>query len=387
MAAASARPLPRSLAAAPAPGFLNSDDIFARVGDTVTDTSGMSWDELCGLSVWDELCARAMANAALKAAPSVTWAPVRVRVAHGTDGRGVELSDVYTIRVQVMSDDEACSVVREDASCTEAAGQLPPNATCLEDDGSQVSVLALAVARRSLACVHALLSFGADATAAGVFDSAVATGDPRIAAAFLSAGALPSMRSLSSAATACNLEMFGLLSDNLLSEHMLASSDEVDLMWVALCTYAHVRANVCAAIEDDTLALVLPPVLYTRWGVDIPSCEHGSLSPLELAAKLDKPEYVTLLVAHGASTAHWRPLAIAAERGALSVVETLLQLGADKDAASPTGATALMFAASACRHDVFKCLVDAGASTLRSKQDGATATDLWKANCGSLYSF
>ena len=172
-----------------------------------------------------------MANAALKAAPSVAWAPVHVRVAHGTDGRGVEVSDVYTIRVQVMSDDEACSVVRKDTSCTEAAGQLPPNATCLAADGSQVSVLALAVARRSRECVHALLSFGADASAPGVFDSAVATGDPRIAAAFLYAGALPSMRSLSIAATACNLEMYVLLRDN-----TLTSSDEIDLMWVELCT-------------------------------------------------------------------------------------------------------------------------------------------------------
>ena len=64
---------------------------------------------------------------------------------------------------------------------------------------------------------------------------------------------------------------------------------------------------------------------------------------------------------------------LGAERGHLEVVRLLLEAGADKDAATQPGATALMFVAKNGHLEVVRLLLEAGADKDAATEPGATA--------------
>jgi ankyrin repeat protein len=94
-----------------------------------------------------------------------------------------------------------------------------------------------------------------------------------------------------------------------------------------------------------------------------------------LAALNGNLDAVRKLVAGGAriDTPGWTPLIYAATGGHNDVVTFLAQRGANLDAASPNGTTALMMAVREHRLDTARLLIGRGADINHRNQDGATA--------------
>ena len=105
------------------------------------------------------------------------------------------------------------------------------------------------------------------------------------------------------------------------------------------------------------------------------------LSPIHHAAKQGHLEVVRILLEAGAdqnaATANGiTALMFAARQGHLEVVRLLLETGADKNAAMAHGRTALMLAAKEGHLDVVRTLLKAGADMNAATADGRTASML-----------
>ena len=98
-------------------------------------------------------------------------------------------------------------------------------------------------------------------------------------------------------------------------------------------------------------------------------------TPLMLAALNGNLDVVRRLVAGGAllDPPGWTPLIYAATGGHDAIVEYLLNEGANVNAVSPNGTSALMMAVREHRLDTARLLIGRGADVNHSNQDGATA--------------
>lgn len=105
-------------------------------------------------------------------------------------------------------------------------------------------------------------------------------------------------------------------------------------------------------------------------------------TPLHLAAHFGRTDVVRALLAEGAShravsenSTKNQPLQAAAAGGQPEAVEVLLEAGADADARSHEGVTALHVAAANGRSEVVRLLLDAGARPDAKTDGGKTAQD------------
>ncbi|MDP2640134.1 MAG: ankyrin repeat domain-containing protein [Betaproteobacteria bacterium] len=107
-------------------------------------------------------------------------------------------------------------------------------------------------------------------------------------------------------------------------------------------------------------------------------------SALMLAAANGELELVKLFVAHDAEVnmAGWNPLIYAAWRGRTEVVKYLLEKGADIDAVSPNGVSALMMAARDGHFDTVRLLLWEVADPNIKSESGATALG-WARKAGN----
>lgn len=114
-------------------------------------------------------------------------------------------------------------------------------------------------------------------------------------------------------------------------------------------------------------------------GADTNAGPADGSGPLYLAALQHQLEMVKLLLAHGAQPLppgkkrSFLPLAAAASKGALEIVQLLLKAGAPVNEQSALGDTALNSAALRGHDDVVKILLDAGANPNISERDGFTS--------------
>jgi ankyrin repeat protein len=105
-------------------------------------------------------------------------------------------------------------------------------------------------------------------------------------------------------------------------------------------------------------------------------------TPLMLAALKGDLETVRALVAGGAAVNRpgWTPLIYAATGGHDPIVDYLIDHGANLDARSPNGTTALMMAIHEHHARTAQLLIDRGADVTLRNQDGASALSWAKVN-------
>ena len=162
-----------------------------------------------------------------------------------------------------------------------------------------------------------------------------------------------------------------------------------------------------AAVEQGDLASVgewletgLPPdfmadrvgsgLMVAAWEGNIPMMElflkHGARidlsnrydeQALQLAAWRGHLEAVKWLLGHGAGVnrpgQHWTALHYATFAGRREIVRLLLERGADIDARTPNGSTALMMTAREGREELARQLLEAGADARASNENGDSA--------------
>ena len=115
----------------------------------------------------------------------------------------------------------------------------------------------------------------------------------------------------------------------------------------------------------------------------------GKLSALSIAAGRGYLKVVDTLLAGGASIEGWReqerPLVLAARNGHLDVVQSLIKQGADPNGRGTACATALMPLAACGRVDGIEFLLSSGADVNASNSDGMTAL-MFACKCGDFES-
>jgi hypothetical protein len=110
--------------------------------------------------------------------------------------------------------------------------------------------------------------------------------------------------------------------------------------------------------------------------------QRSSDTPLTGAARAGDAAEVRRLIANGAdpnerdSYAGWPPIVHAVHKHQLASIEALLAGGADINATTPGGTTALMMAASYGQNDSVRLLLARGANTSLRDHNGETALDL-----------
>ena len=135
----------------------------------------------------------------------------------------------------------------------------------------------------------------------------------------------------------------------------------------------------------DSGALEIVQILIDA-GADIHSAAHdGGITVLHRAAKSNEPGLIPYLLAAGAgcylnhpsnpSRTLFTPLIVACSVGNKAAVEHLLEAGADLEAKSKLGATALHWAAVRDEHEIVELLIAAGADVEAADDDGETPID------------
>lgn len=146
------------------------------------------------------------------------------------------------------------------------------------------------------------------------------------------------------------------------------SFDETRKEWLCDAVLANnaseVKRVIVAAYDDES--------------VDDVVCEYDGryrFTPMELAATVNFPDAIQALFSWGgADITRWKPLVLAASHGNREAVCMLLQLGADPNAVSEQGSSAIVFAAVGCYQEVVELLAESGAATDAAK-------DMWLRSC------
>lgn len=118
-------------------------------------------------------------------------------------------------------------------------------------------------------------------------------------------------------------------------------------------------------------------VLLMQPAIRVDAVNADDETPIMLAALRGNLAGVQMLLARGASVnrSGWSPLHYAATGPEVKVVAALLEKGAQVDALSPNGTTALMMAARYGSDDSAELLLRQGASTSLRNQKGMNAAD------------
>jgi hypothetical protein len=111
------------------------------------------------------------------------------------------------------------------------------------------------------------------------------------------------------------------------------------------------------------------------------SCSSVPVSPLAGAARAGDQDAIKILVKAGAELEErsgvngWTPLMHAVHKDQRGSVRTLLALGANPNAVSPSGETALMMAAGYGQNEIINELLLGGADAAQKTASGSTALD------------
>ena len=118
-------------------------------------------------------------------------------------------------------------------------------------------------------------------------------------------------------------------------------------------------------------------VLLMQPAIRVDAANAADETPVMIAALRGNLDGVQQLLARGASVnrSGWSPLHYAATGPEVKVVAALLEKGAQVDAQSPNGTTALMMAARYGSDDSAELLLRQGASTSLRNQKGMNAAD------------
>jgi ankyrin repeat protein len=141
------------------------------------------------------------------------------------------------------------------------------------------------------------------------------------------------------------------------------------------------HAAAPAPVADAAMRRDLETVrTLLRQGVDVNAAQGDGMTALHWAATHADAAMTEVLLYAGANVkatsrlGRHTPLHVAAQSGAAPVVTSLLARGADANAATSTGATALMFAAQSGNVAIVTALLDAGADAEASEHaNGQTA--------------
>ncbi|HEX4856963.1 MAG TPA: ankyrin repeat domain-containing protein, partial [Limnobacter sp.] len=132
-------------------------------------------------------------------------------------------------------------------------------------------------------------------------------------------------------------------------------------------------AITVAMLQDSPRAVA---VLLRSPGLNPNQLDPRGESPLMVASALDRPEWVSALVAKGAKqggNGQWTALHNAAASGSSRSVEILLKAGGRVDVLSPNDTTPLMMAARQGREQTARLLLKMGANPALKNQSGLDA--------------
>ncbi len=141
------------------------------------------------------------------------------------------------------------------------------------------------------------------------------------------------------------------------------------------------------------------PLMYAAWGDDpaladmllkhgakLDSTDNDGLTPLAIAVQNAKVNAARTLLDAGADVnaavakGGYTPLMLASMSGSTEVVTSLIERGAKVNAANAGGVTALMIAAAGNRSPIVQLLLKSGADVNARSEDGRTALSIAQAN-------
>nr|WP_316639155.1 ankyrin repeat domain-containing protein [uncultured Roseateles sp.] len=136
------------------------------------------------------------------------------------------------------------------------------------------------------------------------------------------------------------------------------------------------NVGLVLALREESLKAVDSLMQYPA--LDVNAANAAGETPLMMAALRGHPDWVKKLLVRGAQINRpgWTPLhyAASAEQGQ-SCVELLIKEGAELDARSPNGSTALMLAARYGMESAVDALLKAGADRQMRNEKGLSALD------------
>jgi ankyrin repeat protein len=121
-------------------------------------------------------------------------------------------------------------------------------------------------------------------------------------------------------------------------------------------------------------------------GARLDAMDHDGLTPLAIAAQNAKVEVIPVLLGSGADVnapltkGEYTPLMLAALSGSNALATSLIEHGANANAANSGGVTALMIAAAGNHSDIAELLLKSGADANAHSEDGRTALSIARAN-------
>jgi ankyrin repeat protein len=137
------------------------------------------------------------------------------------------------------------------------------------------------------------------------------------------------------------------------------------------------------AVWVDNVAIAKVLIAH---GAKLDAMDHDGLTPLAIAAQNAKVEVIPVLLDGGAdvnaplTNAGYTPLMFASLSGSNALAKSLIDHGANANAANPGGVTALMIAAAGNHPDIIELLLKSGADANAHSEDGRTALSIARAN-------